>query len=104
MSFIKYHLDPKNPPKPKRDDLKRFDDLREEDIDYSDIPELDEDFWARAVLTPPRIKPSISLRVPPDVLDFFKAGNAKGYTARMVAVLKAYVKAQKAARTADEKK
>lgn len=43
----------------KRDDsasdLKRVDALRDEDIDYSDIPELDADFFRKArVVVPPR--------------------------------------------------
>lgn len=63
------------------------------DIDYSDIPELDAKFWARAKITPPRTKPNVSLRVPENVVDFFKAENPKGYTARMAAVLAAYVEA-----------
>ena len=59
----------------------------------SDIPELDADFWARAKVTPPRTKPNVSLRLPEDVVEFFKAQNPKGYTARMAAVLAAYVQA-----------
>ena len=36
-------------------DLKRVDALRDEDIDYSDIPELDADFFRKArVVVPPR--------------------------------------------------
>lgn len=62
-------------------------------IDTSDIPELDATFWANATITPPRTKPNVSLRVPTEVIDFFKAANPKGYTARMAAVLAAYVQA-----------
>lgn len=67
--------------------------LPDSEIDYSDIPECDEEFWKYAKVTPPRTKPNISLRIPQDVLDFFKAENPKGYTARMVAVLSTYVQA-----------
>ena len=31
-----------------KSDLKRFDAIRDEDIDYSDIPELDDNFWKNA--------------------------------------------------------
>lgn len=65
----------------------------DEDIDTSDIPELDESFWARAKVSPPRSKPNVSLRVSEEVVEFFKAENPKGYTARMAAVLAAYVEA-----------
>ena len=33
-----------------KSDLKRFDAMRDEDIDYSDIPELDDHFWKNAKL------------------------------------------------------
>ena len=66
----------------------------DEDIDTSDIPELDESFWATAKVNPPRTKPNVSLRVDQEVLDFFKAQNPKGYTGRMNAVLRSYVDAQ----------
>ena len=65
------------------------------EIDYSDIPELGEDFWRNAKVTPPRTKPNVSLRLPEEVIAFFKAGNPKGYTARMAAVLTAYAQAHR---------
>lgn len=68
--------------------------LPDEAIDTSDIPELDAAFWAKAQVNPPRTKPNVSLRLAPEVVEFFKAENPKGYTARMAAVLAAYVNAQ----------
>ena len=73
--------------------LKEIENIKDEDIDYSDIPELDADFWKRAKVSPPRTKPNVSLRVTDEVVNFFKAENPKGYTARMSAVLTAYVQA-----------
>ncbi len=67
--------------------------LRDDQINTSDIPELDDDFWKYANVTPPRTKPNVSLRVSEEVVAFFKAENPKGFTARMAAVLTAYVKA-----------
>ena len=67
--------------------------IPDEDIDTRDIPERDAVFWATAKVTPPRNKPNVSLRVPAEVVDFFKADDPKGYTARMAAVLAAYVQA-----------
>lgn len=63
------------------------------EIDTSDIPELDKNFWDNAKIMPPRTKPNVSLRVSEDVVEYFKAENPKGYTARMAAVLAAYVNA-----------
>lgn len=67
--------------------------LPEDQIDTSEIPELDAKFWSTAKVSPPRTKPNISLRLPPDVVEFFKTENPKGYTGRMAAVLAAYVQA-----------
>lgn len=68
--------------------------LPDEQIDTSDTPELDENFWKNARVVMPQTKPTVSLRLPQDVVDFFKAENPKGYTARMAAVLTAYANAQ----------
>ncbi|MDJ0684691.1 MAG: BrnA antitoxin family protein [Alphaproteobacteria bacterium] len=65
------------------------------EIDYSDIPALDADFWADVNVKPPRTKPTVSLRLPEEVIAYFKAQNPKGYTGRMAAVLAAYVAARK---------
>jgi len=73
--------------------LKQMAALRDDQIDTSDIPELDEEFWKNAKVTPPRTKPNVSLRVSEDVVEFFKAENPKGFTGRMAAVLTAYVQA-----------
>ncbi|GKX34207.1 MAG: hypothetical protein MnENMB40S_18250 [Rhizobiaceae bacterium MnEN-MB40S] len=67
--------------------------LPDSEIDTSDIPELDDNFWKNAKISPPRTKPNVSLRLPEDVVNFFKKENPKGYTSRMAAVLSAYVQA-----------
>jgi len=69
---------------------------RDDEIDMSDIPELGEEFWAKAKVTPPRTKPNVSLRLPENVIDFFKDKNPRGYTSRMAAILSAYVDSQQA--------
>jgi len=74
------------------DEITRVEDA---DIDTSDIPEYPEGFWAGAELSPPRTKPNISLRVPHEVVEYFKAETPKGYTSRMAAVLTAYVRARR---------
>lgn len=42
--------------------------MSDEDIDFSDIPELDDDFWRRAKVVMPAEKKKISLNVDVDVL------------------------------------
>ena len=93
MTTVKYNLDVAKPPKTPKEDLERLRNLSDEDIDTSDIPELDENFWASAKIVHPKTKPNISLRVSQDVVDYFKAESPKGYTGRMAAVLSAYVQA-----------
>lgn len=62
--------------------------IADEEIDYSDIPEIDEEFWENARLVMPETKERITLRVDQDVVDFFRQGG-QGYQTRMNAVLRA---------------
>lgn len=66
--------------------------VRDEDIDFSDIPELDETFWAQATRVEPDRTEPVTLRVKTSVLEAFKA-SGKGYQTRMNAVLESYVRA-----------
>jgi uncharacterized protein (DUF4415 family) len=68
--------------------------LKDEDIDFSDIPELDEEFFKKAVVVYPDGTTPVTLRVKRSVLEAFKA-DGKGYQTRMNAVLEAYVRAMK---------
>lgn len=75
---------------------KRLEELKlisEEDIDTSDIPELDENFWSKAQVVMPESKKAISLRVDRDVLEWFQ-NHGKGYQSLMNSVLRSYVKYQ----------
>ena len=76
-------------------DWDRVDALTDEEIDTSDIPPLDEDFFANAELKLPQPKQAITIRVDKDVLDWFKS-QGKGYQTRMNAVLRMYVEKQTA--------
>lgn len=65
--------------------------MKDEDIDYSDIPELTEEFWKNArVVEPDRTTP-VTLRVKKSVLEVYKA-QGKGYQTRMNAVLESYAR------------
>ena len=66
---------------------------KDEDIDFSDIAELDETFWQRARLVEPDRTEQITLRVKRSVLAHFKA-SGKGYQTRINRVLESYVRAQ----------
>ncbi len=58
--------------------LKDIEAIRDADIDYSDIPELDESFWANAELVEPDTTQHVTLRIKISVLEHFKAKGAKG--------------------------
>lgn len=83
-------LDPKNPPKASKADLKRIDAMRDKDIDYSDIPEFTEEFWKTARILRPTKKRMLSMRVDEEVLKWFRA-KGRGYQGFMNAILRAYV-------------
>ena len=74
-------------------DLKRLRNLKDEEIDYSDIPALDAAFFENAVIVLPKPKASVSIRLDQEVLDWFK-GQGKGYQTRINALLRAYMEAQ----------
>ena len=67
---------------------------KDENIDFSDIPELDETFWQRAELVEPDLTDQITLRVKRSVLAYFKAPG-KGYQTRINQVLESYVRSQR---------
>lgn len=75
-----------------KSDLEHLDRMKDKDIDYSDIPELDDSFFTKATVALPRPKDRITLRLDHDVLHWFKQ-SGKGYQTKINAVLKAYAKA-----------
>ena len=61
------------------------------EIDFSDMPDLDDAFWQNARLTEPDRTQSVTLRVKKSVLEAYKA-QGKGYQTRMNAVLESYAR------------
>ncbi|MHB9098341.1 MAG: BrnA antitoxin family protein [Syntrophales bacterium] len=66
--------------------------MKDRDINLSDIPELDDDFFADAKLWPGK-KKQITLRLDPDVVEFFKEGG-RGYQSSINVALRRYMEAQ----------
>jgi uncharacterized protein (DUF4415 family) len=71
--------------------LKELAQVKDKDIDFSDIPELDETFWKNARLVEPEGTQQITLRVKKSVLETYKA-TGKGYQTRMNAVLESFAR------------
>ena len=65
--------------------------MPDEEIDYSDIAELDEHFWTNARLENIDKTQPVTLRVKKSVLDIYKS-QGKGYQTRMNAVLESYAR------------
>ena len=73
-----------------KSDLARIDKLRDENIDYSDIPELDDEVFAQPLVPWPPRKETITIRIDADVLGWFKR-QGRGYQTRINQVLRRYV-------------
>jgi len=84
----------KNLQKSSRSDWARVDALKDEDIDFSDIPELGEAFFQNANIRLPERKVPVCIRLDREVVDWFKA-RGKKYQSRINAVLKAFIERQK---------
>ena len=79
--------------KESKTDWNRINGMKEEEIDLTDSPELDAAFFQEAIPWPTH-KKQITLRLDPEVLEFFKA-QGRGYQTAMNKVLRRYVEAQK---------
>lgn len=75
-------------------DLKRLDAMKDEDIDFSDIPEVPPEMFARGIvrrgLKPVRRKDQLTLRVDSDVVAWYRKLGA-GYQTKINALLRAYM-------------
>jgi len=90
-------LDASNPPTMTEAEMQALRDLRDEDIDFSDIPRLTSSGWRRVSdLIPAENKQQITLRLDADVIAFFR-GTGLRYQSRINATLRDYVNAQKKA-------
>jgi uncharacterized protein (DUF4415 family) len=83
-------------------DWARVDAMTEEELERSiaddpDWKDLPEDWVDHAVPVIPATKQLISLRIDPDVLEWFRA-QGQGYQTRMNAALRAYVEARRGKR------
>ena len=74
--------------------------MRDEDIDFSDIPAIPPERFAQAIvrkgLKPVARKSQITLRIDSEVLEWFRA-RGTGYQSQMNAVLRAYKEAHEKA-------
>ena len=94
---VYFHLDPLNPPTMTEAEMQALRDLKDEEIDYSDIPPQTGGGWRRvSELIPAENKQQITLRLDAEVIAFFRA-TGRRYQSRINAALREYVSAQKKA-------
>ena len=76
-------------------DWKRIDAMKDEDIDFSDIPEITPEMFAHAVVRrnfkPIPRKKQLTLRVDSDVVEWYQK-QGPGYQTRINSLLRAYMK------------
>src|ERR1035438_8506890 len=96
--IVRFKLDPNNPPKMTAQQRKRLEEMKDEDIDYSDAPPSPPDaVWTRpGALVPAGNKKQITVRLDADVLEFFKKTGTR-YQSRINAALREYMKANEKA-------
>jgi uncharacterized protein (DUF4415 family) len=93
--MVRYKLDPDNPPQMTEEQKQALRDLRDEDIDFSDIPPQTGGGWRRvSELVPAENKQQITLRLDADLIAFFRS-TGRRYQSRINAALREYVTAQK---------
>jgi uncharacterized protein (DUF4415 family) len=67
--------------------------MTDADIDYSDIPPLGKEFFAKATVAWPPVKQQLTIRLDADVLAWLKA-NGRGYQTRINHILRAAMDSQ----------
>jgi len=100
--WVRTSIDILNPPpltEEQIERLKALEAIRDEDIDFSDIPRLDERFWKNGVRNPfyqKALKEQLTIRLDADILDWFKrhAENGKGWQTDINKALRVYIEAQ----------
>lgn len=100
--LVRGTFDIRNPPsltEAQKAELARLAAMPDEEIDFSDIPPLDEKFWANAqrgrFYRP--IKKQVTVRLDADILDWFKAkqGGKRGYQTAINAALREVVERER---------
>jgi uncharacterized protein (DUF4415 family) len=91
--IVSFTLDPAHPPTMSDEEMQALRDLKDEEIDFSDIPPLPVTGWRRvSELVSTENKQQITLRLDADVIAFFRA-TGRRYQSRINAALRDYMRA-----------
>lgn len=75
-------------------DWNKLSQMKDSEIDYSDIPPLSDKFFKHARLRLPEKKSTITIRIDPDVLSWLKK-QGRGYQTKINAILRTYMEARR---------
>ncbi|MDX2256336.1 MAG: BrnA antitoxin family protein [Pseudanabaenaceae cyanobacterium bins.39] len=66
--------------------------MQDSDINYTDAPATDSDFWEDATVNIPPVKVPVTLRLDPNVLAWYKQQVPRGYQTLINNVLQKYMR------------
>jgi len=75
----------------RQEQLQILGQMQDSDIDYTDAPATDSDFWQEATLNIPPVKVPVTLRIDPTILAWYKQQVPRGYQTLINTVLKKYM-------------
>lgn len=81
-----------------KSDLAKLDRVKDSQIDYSEIPPLDDSFYTKASEAWPPAKQQLTIRLDADVLHWLKA-HGRGYQTRINRILRAAMEGQPASQS-----
>jgi uncharacterized protein (DUF4415 family) len=76
-----------------KSDLKRIDAMTDENIDYSDIPPLGDEFFTQKTVSFSPSKQQLTIQIDQDILEWLKA-EGKGYETRINHILREVMERQ----------
>ena len=65
--------------------------MKDSEIDYTDSPATNEEFWQEAIVNIPLTKVPVTIRLESDVLDWYKQQIPRGYQTLINHVLRKYM-------------
>lgn len=80
----------------REEQLKILGQMKDYDIDYSDAPATNAEFWQEASINIPPVKVPVTLRLDPSVLAWYKQQVPRGYQTLINSVLEEYMMRHKA--------
>jgi len=75
----------------REEQLKILGRMKDSDIDYTDAPATNADFWEDATVNIPPVKVPVTLRLDPNVLAWYKQQVLRGYQTLINNVLQKYM-------------